>query len=210
MLRFSGKPPGRSAPKINSSDADLVSQTHERPRGSSENRYTSGVWEVPRVPTHPPARDDRLIRCCRKRERTRARGRERILILSVVSTRAVQRAVLPLGTTGSSVYRSGPQASPLASRRSPPASRLPSPVSHLSPLASRLPSPVSRLSPPVSRLSPLASRLPSPVSRLSPLAYLFVTPDTLSCDVWSTAEFESMGSSPGGRVHSNLPVRDFI
>jgi hypothetical protein len=58
----------------------LVSHTHEGTQDSSVNRYTSGVWEVPRLPTRPRARDDRLIRCRRKRERTRARERERILI----------------------------------------------------------------------------------------------------------------------------------
>jgi hypothetical protein len=49
-----------------------------------------GAGEVPRMPTRPPARDDRLTLCGSKRER--ARERERLLILGVVPTPAAPRA----------------------------------------------------------------------------------------------------------------------
>jgi hypothetical protein len=121
MSRSSATPRGRSAPEINytirsrrgpshahpttasstvtkllkrqvlTRCTHLVSHTRERPRDSSVNRSTSGVWEVPRMPTRPHARDDRLIGCRKKRERTRARERERLLILGVVSTPAALR-----------------------------------------------------------------------------------------------------------------------
>jgi hypothetical protein len=84
ISRLWAKPRGRRALKIVPSsgawevDARLVNQRGEWAWGFLPRIVAPfGAWEVPRLPTRPPARDDRLIRCGSKRERTRARERSR-------------------------------------------------------------------------------------------------------------------------------------